>query len=159
MTSYLRISIFISVLLILVLLGLPAKAPAGNLDSPSPPNATSSYTLENLYNRLDSGAPGTQSTFTEPAAGPTTGTMHTINEIMARAPAADEDSGATDGDVSAGKTYWGLTNGEWGVRTGTCCAGLAPSAAQYVFVELAEGARPAQHVPIRTPHSPLVRPQ
>ncbi len=119
---------------------LADPVPAGDLDSPFAPGATSSYTLEDLYNRLDTGAAGTQSSFTEPTNGPTAGTVHTVNEIMAKAPAADEDSGATDTDVSAGKTYWGLTNGAWGVRNGTGSAGgLAPSAAQYVFVELAEG--------------------
>ena len=66
--------------------------------------------------------------------------MHDINAIMGKAPARDDTNGATDTDVSAGKTYWGLTNGAWGVRNGTGSAGgLAPSAAQYVFVELAEG--------------------
>lgn len=54
----------------------------GNPDSPSGPAATSSYTLEDIYNRLDTGAPGTPGTFTEPTSGPGTGTMHTLNEIM-----------------------------------------------------------------------------
>jgi len=57
----------------------------GAPDSPSAPGTTSSYTLEDIYNRLDTGAPGTPGTFTEPTSGPGTGTMHTLNEIMAKA--------------------------------------------------------------------------
>jgi hypothetical protein len=57
------------------------SAAPGTLDSPAPPGSTSSYTLEDIYNRLDTGTAGTQSTFTEPTSGPTVGTMHTLNEI------------------------------------------------------------------------------
>jgi len=54
---------------------------AGTPDSPGAPGATNSYTLDDIYNRLDTGAAATQSTFTEPGAAPGTGTMHTLNEI------------------------------------------------------------------------------
>jgi len=60
--------------------GRLAAAP-GTLDSPGPPESTLSYTLEDIYNRLDTGAAGTQSTFTEPSLGPTSGTGHTLDEI------------------------------------------------------------------------------
>jgi hypothetical protein len=55
---------------------------AGDPDNPpGPPESTHSYTLEHIYQRLDTGATGTPITFTEPISGPGTGTMHTLNEI------------------------------------------------------------------------------
>ena len=54
---------------------------AGNVDSPAAPGATNSFTLNDIWNRLDSGADGARSTFTEPGVAPGTGTMHTLNEI------------------------------------------------------------------------------
>ena len=93
---------------------------AGNPDSPpGPPESTLSYTLEDIYQRLDTSAAGTPITFTEPISGPGTGTMHTLDDIMGVAPAVDDTSGATQADVLAGKTVWGLTSGEWGPITGT----------------------------------------
>jgi hypothetical protein len=94
-------------------------AATGTLDSPAEPESTSSYTLEDVYQRLENGTAGTQSTFTEPAVAPGTGTMHTINDIVAAAPALDNTYGATTAAVLSGKTFWGLTNGEWGLQTGT----------------------------------------
>jgi len=93
----------------------------GNPDSTGDPTSTSSYTLEDIYKRLNAGTDGSQSTFTEPGAGPGTPTMHTLDEIMGVAPAADNIDGATSGDVTEGKAFWGLnvTAGEWGLRTGT----------------------------------------
>jgi len=102
-----------------VLLSSAVFVLAGNPDSPAAPGATQSFTLEDIYNRLDSGADGAQSTFTEPGVAPGTGTMHTLNETMGKAPAKDDANGATTGDVANGKTFWGLTAGEWGTQTGT----------------------------------------
>ncbi len=101
---------------------------AGNVDSPAAPGATNSFTLNDIWNRLDSGADGAQSTFTEPGVAPGTGTMHTLNETMAKAPARDDANGATTGEVENGKTFWGLNvaGGEWGLQTGTAdCGGGA----------------------------------
>ena len=98
---------------------LPASVLAGDLDSPGPPDATSSYTLEDVYNRLNDGTPGSQSTFTEPIAGPTAGTMYTINEIMGKAPGKDDANGAAAVHVLSGKTFWGLLTGGWGILAGT----------------------------------------
>lgn len=101
---------------------------AGNPAGPgTPPGSTSSYTLEDIHDRLEAGVAGTQSTFAEPAAGPATGTMHTLNEIMAQAPAADNANGATVGSVLAGQTFWGLNavSGQWGPQTGTAAASMA----------------------------------
>ncbi|MCP4362378.1 MAG: DUF1566 domain-containing protein [Chloroflexi bacterium] len=91
---------------------------AGNIDSSAAPNATNSYTLEDIYNRLDASTAGSQSVFAEPAAGPGS-TMHDLNSIMGVAPALDAANGASAADVANGKTFWGLTSGQWGVQTGT----------------------------------------
>jgi hypothetical protein len=92
---------------------------AGSVDSPGLPSATLSYTLQDIYNRLNAGTAGTPSTLTEPAAGPGTGTMYTLNDIMGKAPAVDDANGAGVADVASGKTFWGLTSGAWGTQTGT----------------------------------------
>ncbi len=101
-----------------VLIGTTAMVLAGGLDSSSPPASTSSYNLEDIYNRLDNGAAGAESTFQEPLSGPGP-TGHTLNEIMEIVPAVDNGSGATAADVADGKTFWGLSNGAWGLQTGT----------------------------------------
>lgn len=103
---------------------------AGSPDSPGLPNATNSYTLEDIYQRLSTGVAGAQSAFTEPAVAPGTGTMHTLNEIMGVAPALDNTNGATQTHVLAGKTLWGLTSGQWGVITGTRSAAPVPKSGQ-----------------------------
>jgi hypothetical protein len=106
-----------------VLLASVAVVLAGDLDSSAAPDATSSYTLEDIYDRLDAGTAGSQSTFTEPGSGPGS-TMHTLNEIMGKAPAVDDSNGATTAQVLTGKTFWGLrTDGTWGTKTGTAAAG------------------------------------
>ena len=94
---------------------------AGNLDSPGAPTAPASamYRIEDVYNRLDTGAAGATQVFTDPASGPTAGTMHTLNEVMAKAPLLDAANGATAAQVLSGKTFWGLLSGGWGTLTGT----------------------------------------
>ncbi len=93
---------------------------AGKLAPTSPPASTSSYTLNDIYNRLDAGTTGSQSTFTEPGNGPGSSTMYTLNDIMGVAPVIDTINGATAADVISGKTFWGLGTGEaWGLQTGT----------------------------------------
>jgi hypothetical protein len=61
---------------------------AGSLNptgEPTDPNSQM-YTLEQIYQRLATGNYfAKQSGFTEPASGPGTGTMHTLDEIMAQA--------------------------------------------------------------------------
>jgi len=92
---------------------------AGNPDTPpGPPETTSSYRLEDIYSRLDTGAAGAQITFTEPISGPTVGTGHTLDEIMAAAPQVDDTNGATITQVLAGTTYWGLRSSAWATQTG-----------------------------------------
>ncbi|MBT3313666.1 MAG: hypothetical protein HN390_03540 [Anaerolineae bacterium] len=101
---------------------LGVYAATGTTDSPDTPANTNSYTLKDIYQRLDAGTTASQSTFTEPAAGPGTGTMHTLNDIMGISPALDA-SGATTAEVKEGQTFWGLTDGEWGLQTGTYAYG------------------------------------
>ena len=75
----------VAVVVVAVFAGKQVLQTMGVLDPPASPGATSSYTLEDIYNRLNSGATGAPSTFTEPTAGPGTGTMHTLDEIIALA--------------------------------------------------------------------------
>ena len=100
-----------------ILMASAISISAGSLDSPGEPNATSSYTLEDIYNRLDIGTAGTPSAFTEPAVR-MAGVMHTISDIMGKAPVVNI-SGAAITDVMLGKTFWGLTSGgAWGPIAG-----------------------------------------
>jgi hypothetical protein len=53
--------------------------------------------------------------------------MHTLDDIMGIAPAADNTNGAVPGDVLQGTSYWGLrTDGTWGPQTGTATYLPAP---------------------------------
>ncbi len=115
----LRISRIVTGIAVCMLLASAGILPAGSPDSPGTPGVTSSYTLEDIYNRLSSGTAGSPGTFTEPAAGPTSGTMHTLNDIVDKAPLADDANGASAGEVLQGKTFWAVTSNGWGPRTGT----------------------------------------
>lgn len=110
-----------------LLLGLSAASVnAGSLDAPAAPTAAASamFTLTDLYDRLNAGTAGAPrpGAFVEPVAGPTAGTGYTLNEIMAKMPTLDNANGAGVSDVLAGKTFWGLTGGAWGLQTGTATA-------------------------------------
>ncbi len=115
-----RLTIFCMAIALLTL--IPAAAFAGSLNSTAAPGATKSYTLEDIYNRLDTGATATQSTFTEPAAGPTTGTGHTLNQIYdlidQQPVAAVAKTGAAE---AATTTYIEVTyeDGHSGMQKGT----------------------------------------
>jgi hypothetical protein len=94
---------------------------AGSLNSPAAPSDAGSamYTLEDIYNRLNDGTEGTQrSTFAEATAVPAA-TGKTLDEVMSKAPAKDNTNGAEPSDVAVGKKYWGLTDANWGLKTGT----------------------------------------
>jgi len=103
-----------------ILMASAISISAGSLNSPgAPDNSDSSfYTLEDIYKRLDAGTTGTPSVFTEPTAWTEAGVMHTLSEIMGKAPVVDTN-GAAITDVLLGKTFWGLKSGAWGPRTGT----------------------------------------
>jgi hypothetical protein len=85
---------------------------------PSNPQNTASYTLTDICNRLDTGAGGSKSTFSNPAQGPSHASDCTLNEVMEKAPAITAE-GAQPDEVANGKKYWGLTHGNWGLKTGT----------------------------------------
>ncbi len=83
------------------------------------PETDSSYTLDDIYNRLDSGRTGSKGTFLEPAAGPGGSSVRkSIDDIMEKAPASN-DSAASGHNVVQGKTFWSLDTNSWGVMTGT----------------------------------------
>ena len=120
-------SLFFSMLVGLLVL-VPMAAFAGDLDSSAEPSSTTDgrmFNLEDIYNRLDTGAQGSLPTTAapEPATGPAANTTHTLNDVMGRAPAKDDTNGATKTDVANGKTFWGLTGGEWGFQTGSASGG------------------------------------
>ncbi|MBK1646357.1 hypothetical protein CKO25_17240 [Thiocapsa imhoffii] len=104
-------------------------AQAGSLDAPFAPSSPASalYTLDDLYQRLENGTAGAKRSggFSEPASGPSAGTMHTLDDIMNKMPAVDA-AGASAADVASGKTFWGLTETGWGPQTGTATSGAAP---------------------------------
>ena len=102
------------IFLIVLISMVPISAFAGSLEPPTGPAETNSYSLEDVYNRLDTGAAGTQKAFTEPATGPAA-TGYTINQLMGKSPAKDAANGAGAADVVKGKTFWGET---WGTQTG-----------------------------------------
>lgn len=65
------------------------SARGGSLDAPAAPTnpASAMWTLENIYNVLDTRTTNVAkragaTAFVEPTGGPTNGTMHTLNEIM-----------------------------------------------------------------------------
>ena len=104
-------------------------ARGGTLDAPAAPtNANSAiYTLEDIYNKLNTrtNVAKRMGAFTEPTGGPTNGTMHTLNDIMAlvtnRAPVqktGQTTSYATDNDGTLKKgVAW--PNPRFTIGTGT----------------------------------------
>ena len=89
-------------LVAMLLTAITVLAAAGTTDAPAAPGSTSSYTLEDIYQRLANGIAGAQSAFTEPSVAPGTGTMHDVNALMAAAPALDDTNGAAAADVLSG---------------------------------------------------------
>ena len=100
-----------------------AWATTGSLDSPGTPTSESSkmYSLQDIYNRLNSGVAGSQAVYTGPTSGPTAPASISLNTIMDKAPEAvtDNRDGARPQDVLSGKKFWGLrTDGTWGPQSG-----------------------------------------
>ena len=117
----------------IIALTLAFVAVAGDTDSPAAPNlpVSAMYHLEDIYNRLDTGAAGAKraGAFEEPtagdfAAGAPGDSGPTLDDVMGAAPAANGNA-ATAGDVLSGKVFWGLDAGAWGQQTGTVPAGNA----------------------------------
>lgn len=94
---------------------------AGNLNPPAGPNdpASAMYTIQDICNRLETGAAGSKQTFTQPTSTPADSSRCTLNDIMEKSPAVDDTHGATPADVLAGKIFWQLNSGNWGPQTGT----------------------------------------
>lgn len=95
---------------------------AGDLNAPSAPTDPGSamHTLEDVYNRMTTGAAGTKrlGAFDEPGSAPAP-TGHTLDEVMGKAPKEDNVTGVQPDGVLAGEKYWGLrTDGNWGLQTG-----------------------------------------
>ena len=92
MESVQKLILVLMVVTAFLALGLTGLIRAGDLDAPAGPYdpASAMYTLEDVYNRQDNGAAGSKRTggFTEPASAPGS-TGHTVDEIMGKAPAAD----------------------------------------------------------------------
>ena len=118
-------------------LTLAFVAVAGDTDSPAAPNlpVSAMYHLEDIYNRLDTGAAGAKraGAFEEPtagdfAAGAPGDSGPTLDDVMGAAPAANGNA-ATAGDVLSGKVFWGLDAGAWGQQTGTVPAASGGSGA------------------------------
>ncbi len=120
-------SLFFSMLVGLLVL-VPTATLAGDLDATKPPADAGSamFTIKDIYNRLNDGTDGGKraGAFTEPGAGPAAGgTGQTLDDVMDKAPVRDDANGAIAADVPTGKKFWGLTGGEWGLKTGTASGG------------------------------------
>ena len=103
---------------------LPAGALAGSLEPPAPPTnpASAMFTLEDIYMRMTSGAPGAKRTgaFVSPLAAPTNSTGHSLNDIMGVLPTVmDGRDTVTAMDVPGGLQFWCLTESGWGLQWGT----------------------------------------
>lgn len=131
--DYKRTTFILAIVLAISLL-VNVRVLAGNIDSIAGPGATSSYSLEDIYNRLTTGAGGSQRAFTEPASGPGA-TMHTLNELMDKAPAmVDALTAATPADVVSGKEFWGLgSDAAWGKQTGAMMGQRASPSINLVY--------------------------
>jgi len=108
-------------MMVFFLAGIVSSAAfAGDMEPAGPPASTSSYTLEDIYNRLDKGTAGSPKNYAGPATGPAP-TGRTLNEVMDKAPQKDDTNGAAAGDVAQDKKFWGLNTatGQWGLQTGT----------------------------------------
>ncbi|MEW6709863.1 MAG: DUF1566 domain-containing protein [Candidatus Riflebacteria bacterium] len=132
-----KIAIRVRLLLSVIILSAASLVMAGDLNAPAGPTDSGSamFTLEDLYNRLNTGAAGVKRSgpFAEPSASPGS-TMHNLNDIMNKAPVLDNTAGAGTEHVISGKTYWGLQSGKWGLQTGTLsnigAMNITPSAAE-----------------------------
>jgi len=82
------------------------------------PESDSTYTLEDIYKRLENGTEGTARPFFAPATAPAEGTGKSVNELMEAAPAKSTNAALPD-QVLEGRSYWGLDSSDWGENTGS----------------------------------------
>jgi len=73
--------------------------------------------ISDICKRLETGATGEKRTFQAAASGPDA-TGCSLNDIMNKAPAKSAVA-VSPNEVAAGKEYWGLADGNWGLQTGT----------------------------------------
>ncbi len=111
----------LTILPIMILFVITAGSIAGDLEPPAGPDDPGSamFTLEDVYNRLDTGAEGAKRTggFTEPLSGPGS-TGRTLDEVMDKMPAIDDTTGATREQVPCGVYFWSLRSDSWGRQEG-----------------------------------------
>ncbi|MEO5333589.1 MAG: DUF1566 domain-containing protein [Magnetococcus sp. YQC-5] len=112
---------FILPVIVFFFLSLVFSVLAGSLEMPGKPSepSTALFTLEDIYNRLSSGAVGSKRTggMVMPSVGPMA-MGKTTDEIMAVAPTAGNNR-AKQENVACGKTFWGLSGTTWGPQIGT----------------------------------------
>ena len=102
-----------------------AQGPPAGPDDP----ASAMYTLEAIYQRLATGAPGSRrgAGFVEPTTAPGT-PGRSLDDVMAVCPVAADTLAARPDEVLAGRTFWGLASDGWGLQTGAAAtASLSPS--------------------------------
>ena len=81
---------------------------AGNPAGPgTPPGNALSYTLEDIYNRLEAVRMARQARGSEPGIAPGAESGPTLSETMALAPQRDDTDGAVAGDVLRDRAFWG----------------------------------------------------
>ncbi len=112
----------LTILPIMILFVITAGSFAGDLEPPAGPDDPGSamFTLEDVYNRLDTGAAVEKRAggFTEPTDTPAS-TGHTIDEVIAKMPAIDNSNGLKPDEVECGKTFWSFRSDSWGPQKGT----------------------------------------
>jgi len=137
--------VVIGVVLGLLLLSA-AVVLAGSLDSPGSPTdaAAQMYTVEQIYNQLDTGAAATKmTTFTEPSAGPDS-TGRTLDEVMGLAMAVgNPDPPCFDNtnryvDCGNGTVNDTVTNLIW-LKNANCYGALNYAAANNAAAGLEDG--------------------
>jgi formylglycine-generating enzyme required for sulfatase activity len=106
---------------------IPSISLASSLEPPAPPDNIGSamYSIWDICKRLETGAAGEKRTFQPAPSGPVA-TNCSLNDIMDKAPAKSA-VGVSPNEVPAGKKYWGLTDGNWGLQTGTASANTDPN--------------------------------
>jgi hypothetical protein len=144
-TGIVSLSIFVLLLTLAFALGVYAGS-AGDLDPPAGPSdpASQMFTLEQIYNHLDTGATGTKMTsFTEPLAGPVS-TGHTLDEVMSLAMAVgNPDPPCADNtnryvDCGNGTVHDTVTNLIW-LKNANCFGQLDYAAAINAAAGLEDG--------------------
>jgi hypothetical protein len=108
--------------LIISLMFLNTPLLAGPVDAPAPfgDMGSAMYSINDICERLKSGAEPELTPFSGPTTGPGGGGARcTLNDVMAVAPKKATVSGAQTSEVLSGKSYWGLRTEQWGKQTGT----------------------------------------